>query len=81
VDAARIKARLRRMPFQPVEIRLENGEMHVIRHPEAVAISDWMIVLLTPRREIVDFEPRAVTSIKILPRRNGRGSNPTRSSS
>jgi hypothetical protein len=43
-----IREWLRREPFEPFEIRLSNGEVHPIRHPENVALGKIRIVIAYP---------------------------------
>ncbi len=34
MNTATFQSLLRRRPFQPLEIRMSNGDVHVVRHPE-----------------------------------------------
>lgn len=70
--ARQISSHVRKQPFRAFEIQLENGERLVVRHPEAMAVSKWIVVVITSDGEVVDFRPSAVTAIRQLGRRNGR---------
>lgn len=59
-----IRKWLRRVPFVPFEITLENGDRYAVRHPETVAIGDGEMVIYTPQKEVVWFKVRKVTSLK-----------------
>jgi len=40
-----------RQPFEPFEIRLSNGEVHQVRHPENVAIAKTRIAIAYPEQD------------------------------
>jgi hypothetical protein len=40
-----------RTPFEPFEIRLSNGEVHPVRHPENVALSKNRIIIVDPETD------------------------------
>jgi hypothetical protein len=42
---------LYRAPFEPVEIRLSNGEVHQIRHRENVALGKNRIIIVDPETD------------------------------
>ena len=66
MQAARIRRAVKEQPFRPVEIRLESGEKHIVRHLESIVIGRTVVVILTPKEHVVTFEPSAVTSIRRL---------------
>jgi hypothetical protein len=39
---------LRREPFQPFAVRLSNGEVHQVRHPEFAALTRTRLVMVDP---------------------------------
>jgi hypothetical protein len=43
-----IREWLNRQPFEPFEVRLSNGEVHQVRHPENVALGKTRIVIAYP---------------------------------
>lgn len=42
---------LRRQPFEPFEVRLSNGEVHQVRHPENVAVAKTRIAIAYPEAD------------------------------
>ena len=46
-----VQQMLRRQPFEPFEIRLSNGEVHAIRHPENAALGRTRLVIMYPDTE------------------------------
>ncbi|HUY35377.1 MAG TPA: hypothetical protein VMV69_21715 [Pirellulales bacterium] len=46
-----IQQMLRRQPFEPFEIRLSNGEVHEVRHPENAAVGRTRLVIMYPDTE------------------------------
>lgn len=48
-----IRAFIRHEPFEPFVIRLSNGEIHEIRHPECVALTKSKIVVTYPDEDRV----------------------------
>lgn len=43
-----IREWLNRVPFEPFEIRLSNGETHQVRHPENLALGKNRLVIVDP---------------------------------
>jgi len=48
-----IREFIRREPFEPFVIRLSNGEVHEIRHPECVAITKSKVIVTYPEEDRV----------------------------
>ena len=46
-----IREWLRREPFEPFAIRLSNGEVHQVRHPENVALGKTRIAISYPETD------------------------------
>lgn len=44
--------RLKAQPFQPFRIRLSNGSVHEIRHPELALVSPYYVVLGVPAPDL-----------------------------
>ena len=42
---------LYRQPFEPFELRLSNGEVHQVRHPENVAVAKTRIAIAYPEAD------------------------------
>ncbi len=63
---------IRRRPFRPVRLTLDDGGRIVIRHPESIAVT-WAICLVDRGRgDPLLFEPEKVLSLEYLrPERNG----------
>lgn len=41
----------RRAPFVPFELRFSNGEVHLVHHPESVALGKNRIVIIDPETD------------------------------
>ena len=48
---------LRRQPFQPLEVRMSNGDTHQIRHPEMALVLRSNLVLGSPESDDFKFCP------------------------
>jgi hypothetical protein len=58
---------LRRQPFEPFEVHLTNGEKHIVRHPEQVALGQARVVIVYPETDgIVLCSLLHVAAIEIL---------------
>ena len=44
-----IREFLHRQPFEPFVIRMSNGEVHEVRHPECIAVGKSRIAITDPR--------------------------------
>ncbi|MFL5241771.1 MAG: hypothetical protein ACJ8FY_06660 [Gemmataceae bacterium] len=51
MNAETLRELLRRQPFEPFEIRMTNGDVHLIRHPESVLIIGSRAVVGFPETE------------------------------
>lgn len=45
MNADTIREYTRRQPFEPFVIRLSNGEMHEVRHPECVLVLKTKVII------------------------------------
>lgn len=62
-----IREWLNRQPFQPFVLRLSNGEMHEVRHPENVALGKNRLVVVDPSiDQVVHLSLIHVNSIEML---------------
>lgn len=48
MNAETIREYLRRKPFEPFVIRMSNGEVHEIRHPECALLMKTRMVVYDP---------------------------------
>ena len=48
MNAEAIRELLARRPFEPFEVRLTNGDVHIVKHPECVAMSKSRLVMADP---------------------------------
>jgi hypothetical protein len=44
--------RLKQQPFLPFRLRLSNGSVHDIRHPELALVSPYYVILGTPAPDL-----------------------------
>jgi hypothetical protein len=51
MNAETIRERLSRQPFEPFELRLSNGDVHQVRHPEVLAIGRDRVALFDPHSD------------------------------
>jgi len=59
---------LRRQPFQPLEIRMSNGDLHQIRHPEMAMLLRSNIFLGSPDSDDFQFlSILHVVEVKAIP--------------
>ncbi len=54
-------------PFHPFEIRLVDGDRHVIHHPETILVGEDLVVALDPEGQTILMAPEAVVSIRKVP--------------
>ncbi len=48
MNADTVREWLNRQPFEPFELRLSNGEIYQVRHPENIAIGKNRIAVVDP---------------------------------
>ncbi|MCG8448209.1 MAG: hypothetical protein MI725_01340 [Pirellulales bacterium] len=71
---------LRRQPFQPLEVRMSNGGVHQIRHPEMALLLRSNIILGSPESDKFEFLSMLhVVDVKAIPVGSGgtNGESPT----
>lgn len=81
MDLEVIRQTLNKRPFEPLVFHLENGDKHVIRHPEIV-VTDVMVMAADDDGLPVLIRPEAITSIHYAPNitpRRARGPKRTKS--
>jgi len=54
-----IRELLKRQPFEPFEVRLSNGDVHVVKHPECVIVTKTRLI-------IADLDADRVTIVALL---------------
>ena len=57
--AESIRELLHRQPFEPFEVRLSNGDVHIVKHPECVVVTKTRLI-------IVDLDADRVTIASLL---------------
>jgi len=55
MNSEQVRALLRRQPFEPLEVRLSNGDRHVITHPEQVLLTKNTMHIYYPDRDHVAY--------------------------
>jgi len=51
MNAETIREWLNRRPFEPFELRLSNGEIYRVRHPELVALGRQRMAIVDPETD------------------------------
>lgn len=51
MNAEAIRELLRRQPFDPFQIRMTNGDVHTVRHPELIMIVGGRLVVGYPEAD------------------------------
>lgn len=51
MNADTIREWLNRRPFEPFELRLSNGEVYQVRHPELIAIAKTRLAIADPEKD------------------------------
>lgn len=54
------------MPFRPIALELDSGVTYVVRHPEALFVSEDLIVTLDEQGQAVLIAPESVSAIRLL---------------
>lgn len=57
-----VKAR----PFKAFEIRVENGEKHLIPHPEKIFITNQLVVTVDEQDQSILIAPEAISTICLV---------------
>lgn len=63
MKASLIRARQKKAPFRPFELRLQDGDRHAVLHPEQIAVGDDIILVVDTRGQGTLIAPEAVVSI------------------
>ena len=59
---------LRRQPFQPLEVRMSNGDAHQIRHPESAFLLRSSVILGSPESDDFEFlSLLRIVEVKAIP--------------
>jgi hypothetical protein len=67
MDVEEIRKTTKARPFKPFEIHLDNGDFHLVTHPEII-ITDTIIAAVDQNGKMVLIAPEAVSSIKYTER-------------
>jgi hypothetical protein len=69
MNADTVREWLNRQPFEPFELRLSNGEVYQVRHPELLAIGKNRIIVVDPNTDrVIHVALVHVDSIEALQR-------------
>jgi len=72
MNTATLQGLLRRKPFQPLEIRMSNGDIHQIRHPEMAMLLKSNIFLGSAESDDFEFLSLLhVVEVKAVPITSG----------
>ena len=67
MNAEVVREWLVRQPFEPFELRLSNGEIHQVRHPELAAIGrNKMVVVSADTDRVTHIALVHINSIQVL---------------
>jgi len=65
---------LRRRPFQPIEVRMSNGDAHQIRHPENAFLLRSNVILGSPESDSFEFLSLLhIVNVKAIPMGSQQG--------
>ncbi len=68
MNTATFQGLLNRQPFQPLEVRMSNGDSHQIRHPEMAFLLRSSIILGSPESDNFEFLSLLhVAEVKAIP--------------
>jgi hypothetical protein len=51
MNASYFRELLHRQPFEPFAVHLSNGEIHAVRHPECLVVTNTRLVLVDPEAD------------------------------
>jgi len=63
MEVEEIRKTTKARPFKPFEIHLDNGEVHLVTHPEII-ITDTIIAAVDQDGKMVLIAPESISSIK-----------------
>ena len=64
MDTNNLREVVRRRPFEPFKLRMNDGRGFFIPHPEYIAVSKRLIVVIAPTTEVaIHIEPLLVASV------------------
>lgn len=68
MNTATFQGLLRSQPFQPIEIRMSNGDVHQVRHPENAFLLRSSVILGSPESDNFEFLSLLhVVNVKAIP--------------
>ena len=65
MEVEEIRKTSKARPFKPFEIHLDNGDVHIVTHPEIIN-TDTLIVTVGQNGKVVLIAPEAVSSINFI---------------
>jgi hypothetical protein len=64
MDTNHIRDAVRQQPFRPFTMRMNDGREFHVTHPECLAVSTRLVILIDPATEaILWFEPMLIASL------------------
>jgi len=77
MDVNAVRDVLHKQPFRPFSLRLADGRELFIPHPDFIAVSPRLVVVINPQTEAVTtLEPLLIVSIESLGAASSPGSQP-----
>jgi len=68
MNTATFQSFLRHQPFQPIEVRMSNGDVHQIRHPETAFLLRSSVILGSPESDNFEFLSLLhIVNVKAIP--------------
>jgi len=65
MEVTEIKKTISARPFKPFEFHLDNGEIHLVTHPEII-VTDTIIAAVDQDGKMILITPETVSSIKFV---------------
>ncbi len=65
MNVEEIRQAVRQQPFKPFVFHLDNGQKHIIRHPEII-VSNQLIMTIDDNAKAVLIAPEAVSAIEFV---------------
>jgi hypothetical protein len=78
MDIAGIREALHKQPFEPFDIRLADGRLLPVRHPDFVAVGPRRIIVVADDDSWSVVEPLLIVSLDCTPQKPTGGNGGTR---
>ncbi|MCE9546434.1 MAG: hypothetical protein K8T25_13080 [Planctomycetia bacterium] len=77
MDLNTIRKALREEPFQPFTLKLADGRVETIKHPDFVAVGSRIVAVVHEDNSVTTIEPLLIVSLdKEPPGKKGRNRSP-----